>query len=562
MRCGLCFILFFLLTTYVLLPASAFAIVNPTSFSNNKFGIHVATPDGTDLKQAAELVNSNKGDWGYITLVIQETDRNTGKWQGVFDELYNKHLIPIIRLATQPEGGHWRVPTKEEAGQWAQFLNSLTWVTKNRYVILFNEPNHGTEWGGSVDPENYGRVALAFSKALKEKSDDFYLMFAGLDQIAPNALPFHLSEEEFVRRMLFAYSIEELSEISINISGLSSHSYPNPGFTGSVDGYGKGSVRGYEWEKEVYRLNGLAKDLPIFITETGWNQSSMGEEQNAFNMKTVFENIWVKDEEVVAVTPFILNYQGDPFLGFSWRKKDSTEYYQIYKTVQGMHKKQGVPELETKIEFLSTLPTKLIVNSQYTFTFRVKNIGRSTWDGNKGYSFTLSSADNFKYHFFTLTNVAPQEERDIVLYLKTPDLLGKRTLYLSMVNNRALASKVYEWNIVELPVIQMMVKYSFLLGGKSDKKADFQLELYDSAEHLVYKKEHITGENGNIFIQDVKNVIIGQKYRVVLLKPGFLPRQTYITLKNHGSIAQLKYMLPLDWNKDGKFDLKDFFWFL
>src|SRR4030067_3611659 len=71
---------------------------------NNKFGIHLAQPHLDELEKTKELVNSNGGDWGYVTLVIQENDRDKNKWQEVFDRMRQLHLIPIIRLATVPEG--------------------------------------------------------------------------------------------------------------------------------------------------------------------------------------------------------------------------------------------------------------------------------------------------------------------------------------------------------------------------------------------------------------------------------------------------------------------------
>src|SRR3989344_7420746 len=122
---------------------------------NNKFGIHFALPHLEDFQKAKELLNSNNGDWGYVTLVMQENDRDKNKWQEIFDRIRELHLIPIIRLATVPQADKWRRPGKEEADGWAEFLNSLHWVIKDRYVILFNEPNHGNEWGGGVDAANY-----------------------------------------------------------------------------------------------------------------------------------------------------------------------------------------------------------------------------------------------------------------------------------------------------------------------------------------------------------------------------------------------------------------------
>src|SRR5450830_1826720 len=94
---------FILLITILFLPLSIFAAA-----SNNKFGIHLAQPSIDEFSKVKELVNLNGGDWGYVTLVIQENDRDKGKWQDIFNHLRQDHLIPIIRLATTPEGENWR----------------------------------------------------------------------------------------------------------------------------------------------------------------------------------------------------------------------------------------------------------------------------------------------------------------------------------------------------------------------------------------------------------------------------------------------------------------------
>src|SRR3989339_1992713 len=137
---------------------------------NNKFGISLAQPNIDEFSKVRELVNSNGGDWGYVTLIIEEKDRNKEKWQGIFNQLRRLHLIPIIRLATSAEGENWRRPEIQDAQGWADFLDSLNWVIKNRYIILFNEPNHGSEWGGEVDAKSYAEISQEFAKKLKEKN--------------------------------------------------------------------------------------------------------------------------------------------------------------------------------------------------------------------------------------------------------------------------------------------------------------------------------------------------------------------------------------------------------
>ena len=140
--------LFFLIFFYILHStfyiSNVYAVSDPLSVPNNKFGIHIITPSPDESSPAASLVNTN-GDWGYITVIIGQKDKVKDKWQEFFNDLRRRHLIPIVRIATETEGQSWKRPDPDDANSWADFLNSLNWPVKNRYVIIFNEPNQGHE---------------------------------------------------------------------------------------------------------------------------------------------------------------------------------------------------------------------------------------------------------------------------------------------------------------------------------------------------------------------------------------------------------------------------------
>ena len=191
------------------LPKEACGFYNPTETPNNRFGIHVA--DVNNLKEASELVNSSGGDWGYITVVIQNDDRNAEKWQLVFDEMRKFHLIPLVRIASSTENGVWKKLEEDDIENWARFLASLDWVVENRYVIVGNEPNHAKEWGGKVSASEYASYLINFSEKLKNVSDDFFILPAGLDASAPNGYS-TMDEEIFIRR-IFSSKPEILNAI-------------------------------------------------------------------------------------------------------------------------------------------------------------------------------------------------------------------------------------------------------------------------------------------------------------------------------------------------------------
>lgn len=343
--------------------------------ANNIFGVHVADAGG--LPDVAKLVNSNGGDWGYVTFVIQKGDRDPKRWQAVFDKMRELHLIPIVRIATAPIAGNsneWEIPNTGEIDGWVSFLNSLNWVIKNRYVIIGNEPNHASEWGGQIDPAGYAIYLKNLSSKLKSSNDDFFVMAAGFDASAGNTRD-SMEESLYLDKMLQADSG------AFNyIDGWASHSYPNPAFSGPGDASGKGSVRSYDWELNYLKFLGVQKELPVFITETGWVHDTNLTTNIGPKIETAFKNVWEKDSRVVAVTPFIFKYIDPPFDTFSWQNK-AGQPYDFYYNILNLAKTKGAPVQDDKADLLTGIfPRIATVNSIYHGVLIIKNLGESIWN--------------------------------------------------------------------------------------------------------------------------------------------------------------------------------------
>jgi hypothetical protein len=535
-------ILVILLSALIFFPLSILA-----SAPNNKFGISLAQPNNEQFSQVRELVNSNGGDWGYITLIIQENDRDRNKWQDIFNRLRQNHLIPIIRLATIPEGENWRRPEVKDAQEWVNFLDSLNWVTKNRYIILFNEPNHGSEWGGEVDEKSYAEVATEFAKKLKEKNKDFFVMLAGFDASAPSWMPGMQDEEVFLRRLS---SYEDSLQY---IDGLASHSYPNPAFSGSPYSSGRGTVRTYEWELGLLRNLGITKELPVFITETGWKRG--GEQAVAENFQIAFDQIWGPDSRVVAVTPFVFDYQGEPFLEFSWKKFNSQEYYSQYSTIAAMSKIKGEPEQIEKGWINFKFPTDLVVQSTYNFKIKLENQGQAVWDKDLGYKMKLDGIgyNQIKSETFLvndLKDINPFEEKEVYFTLKTNENLGAKKIKFVLQKNDKNILESDDWNINILPLPSL----KFETWGRGD---DYEIQIFDVDDRLIFKKKKLAIKQGLGELQDIQNIALDELYRVVLLKPYHLPRQEFVVFKKNNNKIKFKLLLPFDFNNDGTFNLKD-----
>ena len=536
-----------LLFTLIFLPLSVFAAT-----PNNKFGMSLAQPNIDQFNEVKKLVNSNGGDWGYVTLIIEEKDRNKDKWQGIFDNLRKLHLIPIIRLATSAEGENWRRPEPSDAKGWVDFLDSLNWVIKNRYIILFNEPNHGSEWGGEVDAKSYTKVSLEFAKKLKEKNKNFFVMLAGMDASAPSWMPGMESEEIFLREIIQGLTLPEGQTLE-NIDGWASHSYPNPAFAGSPYAAGRGTVRTYEWELALLKELGVTKELPVFITETGWKRTVQNSEfiiQNYFQI--AFDQIWGLDSKVVAVTPFVFDYQGEPFLEFSWKKFNSQEYYQQYLTVLGMSKIKGEAEQVEKGWINFKLPTDLVVQSTYHFKVKLNNLGQAVWDKNNSYKLKVKNEklESPEYLFDDLKDINPFEEKDIYFTLKTnKDLGNKKIKFILQKNNKNILLSD-DWDIKILPLPSL----KFETWGRGD---NYEIQIFDIDDQPVFKKKSLTVNKNLGQLKDIKNIALDELYRVVLLKPYHLPRQEFIVFKREGNKIKFKPLLPFDFNNDGTFNFKD-----
>lgn len=514
-----------------------FAIVDPRQSPNNRFGIHVL--EAEDLAPAAELVNSN-GDWGYVTIVLRVNDLNQEKWQAIFDQMRRLHLIPLIRLATAPDGASWTKPRGEDADRLVEFLNSLNWVIENRYVVLFNEPNHAKEWGNEIKPQEYVVVVKDLAQKLKTASSDFFILPAGFDTAAPNSAD-TMAATEFWRQMYLADP-----QIFTYFDGWNSHSYPNPGFSGSVSGTGLGSIRSYQAEINYLSRFGLPANLPVFITETGWVNSA-GDLPRLYDQ--AFTQVW-QQPNLVAVTPFVLNYPQAPFKQFSWMGMSH------YEAVAQLRKISGRPEQINSSELIDqNLPNEVVTSSDYRFFLEFKNTGQSIWERQ---DFSLRVSSNLTGDSLLVGHIGttePGQTAKIDLNLKTPSAPEPIDLKLQLqFKNKPFGETVDEnITLVLPPEVILSAKLLFKAGSPQDQ---YRLLVYDSVNNLLQENQ-LDMDLGRSDAIKLYNLVPNQAYRLVLLKPYYLPRQTWIVLDKGVNQVSFKTLLPFDFDQSGHLSLAD-----
>lgn len=306
---------------------------------NNKFGLYVYAEEEGYLEAAQQLVNSSDGEWGYVTIPYNVKDRDFRKWDRVFRQLRDKQLIPIIQL--------WDVDVseyEEQTQEAAEFLNRFVWPIKERYVSVYNEMNSADFWYGKINPEEYAKILDFTIVAFKKQNSDFFMLNGAFNISAPTNEE-HMDAFEFMARMN-----QEVPGIFNKLDGWASHPYPQPNFSGNPYAQGRWSIRAYENELAFLENSiGMEKKLPVFITETGWahaqgreyNASFIDAELAAEYMKIAYEEVWLPDERVRAVTPFTIRYPA-PFDHFSWINEDGVPYAQ-YEKVKSLDKISGNP---------------------------------------------------------------------------------------------------------------------------------------------------------------------------------------------------------------------------
>lgn len=332
--------------------ANAHAIEDPLTLSNNKIGIHILFPE--EIEEAARLVNA-AGDWGYVTIPIQAGDKNLEKWQWFMDQAKQLHVIPLVRLATEGDYFNtkvWRKPNDEDLLDFANFLNSLIWPTKNQYIIVFNEVNRGDEWGGTPDPLEYAEILTYTVTVFKEKSPDFFIISAGLDNASATGYASAINQFDFLRMMA-----QVKPEIFDRIDGIASHSYPNPGFRQPPAIQTATSITSFLHERSFIQKY-TQKNLPIFITETGWSKASLSDEAIAAYYTQAFTNVWT-DPNIVAITPFLLRALSGPFTVFSFLRQDGSPS-PAYEAVKELTKVKGTPSVATTSAVLGTQTSSML----------------------------------------------------------------------------------------------------------------------------------------------------------------------------------------------------------
>ncbi|MCC6174812.1 MAG: hypothetical protein IT305_05880 [Chloroflexi bacterium] len=283
------------------------ALATPTSDSmvaNNIVGLNLARHHAPAyIKAAADVVNANGGDWGYVTVLLTYDERDVPRaadlLQVLLDRCYEAHVQPVVRLGTRFDvaTGIWERPAPDDPEKWRAYLERGRWPARTVWVIPANEPNLGREWGGSVDVGGYTRHL--------ERTLD---VFADSDRFKVVNAPLSLANGSDLPRMQDAFEFTTaMARLSPGLFGrlpaLASHSY-------RVETQGddlRYTERAYEAE-----LAAIGRDMPVLIVESGLAPGASDADSAAFFARAFGE--WQADPRIVFATPLFW----DPDANTAW----------------------------------------------------------------------------------------------------------------------------------------------------------------------------------------------------------------------------------------------------
>lgn len=313
------------------------------------------------LEEAAKLVNSNGGDWGYILIPYNILESNPGQekvWNERFRLLCNRHVLPIIQLFHSG-----KVPTDQQTAKAAEFLSELEWPTKIKIITVYNETNAAEYWDNKINPKSYAHVLNQTITELKKRDQNFFVLNGALNTSAVKEKittdlgvnTEYLDAETYMKRMNAA-----VPGIFKKLDGWAAHAYPNPHYLGKpldlrpsdrpeFEIY-QGTMSSYKYDLELLKPYG-AGNLPIFITEMGWphregttiHSEYLPASTVADYYRTIYQQVYMQDDRVIAVIPFIIRLDGG-LDNFAFVTKDGKKYPQ-YNAIFNLKKNAGRPPL-------------------------------------------------------------------------------------------------------------------------------------------------------------------------------------------------------------------------
>ena len=210
----------------------------------------------------------------------------------------------------------------------------------------------------------------------------------------------------------------------------------------------------------------------------------MEEEENSYldssligpKLKYASAHLW-NDSRIVAVTPFILNYQDPPFDMFSWKKKDGG-FYPFVEDFKSVSKVKGEPIQKSSGEIITAfIPPYVEAGVNFTGALFVKNTGQSIW--NEEELLLLGDLDNNIEitKFISFPKVEPGEKRIALFEARAPIEKSQISGNLTLFKGDKMITNAWPYNTNSYIAKNVLGQILFLRNGISSALWLFRINI-------------------------------------------------------------------------------------
>ena len=242
--------------------------------------------------------------------------------------------------------------------------------------------------------------------------------------------------------------------------------------------------------------------------------------------KTAFTSAW-NNNQIAAVTPFLLDYQEIPFDHFAFKKinrEKQANYYPFYQTIVELNKTKGKPIQGNKAQLVKgEIYSSLVAGETYNISLVFKNTGQSIWnDGEQLKLVPVQGDQQLRMQTVELpagVKIEPGQEYTFNFRVKTPEQGNFKVILNLFSGARQFDSDPLEFSgKVKSPVI-LLIKSS--LKWKKDLAGDYILKISgpvgESFRSIVLKNGGVSDEI------EARNILPDYPFEFTLTHPYYYP---------------------------------------
>ena len=296
--------------------------------------------------------------------IVPSTSGPQSCWIHFVSAAYDRGLIPVVRLEGPYGGTCWLKPQADHPGDYSTIAQAFKRVVAGLplrsnlplYVEIWNEPNLGSEWGGSPNPVEYAQFLVAVSSALRSLNDPRIVILNGA--LSPGGDYNSLS---FIDAMATVPGAMQAFDVWATHPYPGSHP-PQYNIHNGTAAYSQSTIDSYLLEIDRLATHGRT-GLHVLLTETGYALGAndfafegyppINESNRADYISRAWRDYWSHWPEVLGVCPFELV---DPYNGWGnwdWLYTDGRHHAE-FDSVAGLDKTPSIAASTLVITFRAT----------------------------------------------------------------------------------------------------------------------------------------------------------------------------------------------------------------